>query len=314
MSNQMTVAFCRTLSDPEKIEELGFASDITEASYIDNGTTRNLKMNSAGSGFFEITDDQLKWNISDYGLILKIHLKLGSPSSIFGPKGIANSGSKVGLAVMISSLSSNRQECLPVTEVRNKTSALESTFTVTVEPGLFLRDFSLRTILYLMDPGPPEIGFASEKGTILGVLDKKQLNAPFADLQFPVDKVDEQKGPLWWVECHWTDATEDLFIEENVCIRLNRLNKYYDLVDVENKNFSKPLLSEIVSAAVQMILNRAMQNEGEWKKIITEPNLPDGTVAAVLRNMYDTFQWDFSSEEKLARSIREFVYAEVEKW
>ncbi len=314
MSNQIAVAFYRTLSDPEKIKELGFTLNILGASYNDQGTTCNLKVSASDSGLVEVTDEQMKWNIADCGLILNIHIDLKSPSSIYGPRGIASSGSKVGLALTVSSLSSNRQECISVTEIEKQDSSTSLNHTVSICPGLYLRDFNLQAVLYLISSSSDEVGFASIPGTVLGTLDKKYINAPFTDLPFPIYKVDEPNGPLWWTECRWTDASEDLFTEENVCIRINRLNKYYDMVNIDNKNFSKPLISEIISAAVQLMLDRAMQNEGEWNKIITEPNLPEGTVAAVLRNMYDTFQWDFSSEEKLARSIREFIYTEVEKW
>jgi len=310
----MTLSLYRTFTTFDNPEQLEFSLSAKSASYTDSGSEHGLMIVQPDPGSFKITDNQMKWSIAEYGLNLSLHLEMKNLAALFGIHGIASSNSSLGLAFIIESPSSNRQECHVITTINKNSGQICLDKTINLAPHLFFRDFTVQTIIYLVSSNDEEIGFASEPGTILGLLNTENINAPFTDLPFPIYKVSEEKATLWWVECRWNDATVDLFTEDNVCIRLNTANKYYELLNTDNKQYSKPLLSEIVSSATHLIIHRAMQNEDEWKRITTDSNLPEGSIAAVLRNMYDTFQWDFSSEEKLAKSIREYIYREVNKW
>jgi len=313
MSTQIkTAVFFRTLENTEIWKDVGFSMSDLQFSYEKEGEKIELAAEKDGNGI-TVNDERGSWNISEDGLLLSRSLTVLFPGKLFGDSGIAKPGFVLGIAAVISSISSNRTEVFECAEIRNDIKKVDLNISINLGRGKFRGNITVRTVLFLKEirEGVPE--YASSPGTILGTIETIFVDMSDKRYLFPVLEVDKPDEPLWWVECKWVDATEDLFTSENVCIILNRGNKSYKYIDMEGDSLNTAFLADVISSAIQLIIENAMKNASEWNKIETEHNLINGTISYMLRYIITTLGWDFSSPEGLAKSIRLYVYPNVVK-
>jgi len=307
-----TAVFFRTLDNTDVWKEVGFSLGEPVVSYEKEGMIMGLTAERDSSGV-TVKDKDGVWNISEDGLLLIRALTVLSPGKLFGNDGIAKPNFVLGIAAIVSSVYSNRMEVFDCAEINNNTQGVNQILSIALDRKKYRGSVTIKTILYLKEKNKEIPGYASSQGTLLGVIDTIDIDMSDKRYLFPVLEIDDPEEPLWWVECKWTDAAEDLFTSENVCIILNRGNKSYKFIDVDGEFLVPAFLADVISSAIQMIVEKAMKNVAEWNKIETESNLINGTVAYMLRYIITTLGWDFSSSEELARSIRTYVYPIVVK-
>jgi len=305
MTVKQQISLFRTIESIDLVMETGYSESAIEASFFSGNTEIQLDVEAEGNAVI-ISDSNLDWDLSKHGLALRKTISLKNVGLFFGENGVAQDGAVLGIAAIVSSLTSNRTEVFRIVEFDSKSHPIKKECEIILPKGIFRGHLYLRTALYLVRSTNKKTGYACSSGTIIGTLGKTTIETTDR-LLFPIVEVDEPKEPIWWVRCNWTDATEDIFEESNVCIFLNRGHKNFNLIDTDSEKKCTPYLADIVCTAIQMMIEKAMHNTEEWKKIQTIPNHLEGSVAYVL-NYIISLGWDFSTPELLAKSIRNYVY------
>lgn len=307
------MSFFKKLEDTDLAERIGYTCDDYVASYNHCNNQYPLDVMTDELHSLKITDSELSWNISDHGLILKRVVRLTNPQLLFGDGGIVEDDAELGLAIVCVSPTSNLLETHSICRFKCDDRPIEQCHEVNLPSGIYRGNAKLRTVLYLAN-NPSCSSDAQRPGTILGQLDQVDLTL-FDDRRlFPVLEVDNSSDPsLWWVVCNWGDIGDDPFTSEFVAICINRHSDQYDQITKRdgNKAYNPAYLAEVISSAMQTIVEKIKESPVEWSRIISGASFPEGTIADVVQYMYTTFNWDLSSPESVAKSIRSYVYSEV---
>lgn len=252
-----------------------------------------------------INDDSGLFDMLQHDLAIKREVVIQFPSYLFGPSGVAASNAEIGVAVMWTSKPSNQRGIFIGDSFRLGT--VERTFTVNgVFPKGTIRDrFQLTTALYLKHPGTPahnEKHLARVPGFLLGNLGDTTIHLKGSGSIFPIFTYKED-GPLWRVECNWSDPRSDAFDDENVRIILNESHPDYRFVGSGDTGKLTPLMKEIIATALHIIIKRT-KDEVPLEDIMDQTNVEEGSVCLAVRYFIETFNLDVSTDENLAYSLR----------
>ncbi|GIP42370.1 hypothetical protein J45TS6_08290 [Paenibacillus sp. J45TS6] len=257
---------------------------------------------------YQIIDQRGQWDPERHALYLEKKYFINNPHFLFGENGVASKDAEIGLAVMWSSKTSNQRGINHIGSFRNSSDEVELSLETEFKAGSLRGSIHLETILYLKDPGKlteKEKHLADTSGVILGRLDSDIIIIDGNGSIFPIVEVEHKSRPLWWVECDWADPMADAFDEENVRICINKKHKNYKVLKLANENIGQsPLLIEIISTAVQIIIQKVRESES-WTEIKNGVNFDSGSIAQAVHYFLNTFEWDVNSPEDLAISIRQ---------
>lgn len=264
----------------------------------------------AGSINHKLVDQTGSWDPDSDNLIVRRSLFFQNYGCLFGPGGIACRNSTIGIAVVWTSADSKQRGAIPIGELQNddasKTINLEQCFTDAILRGMV--EFS--TVLYIKRAGTPDSDegyLANTYGMLLGEIDKYQIQLDGSGSVFPIYEVNEPDQPLWYVRCDWTDPTYDLF-SQTVAIYLNKAHKNFKYIDRgSTRTFDPQLLKEIIASALSTIIIKLKGEEGYWQSTIQGVNIQQGSVSEAVNYFVNTLEWDVSSPEVMAISIRKFL-------
>lgn len=167
-------------------------------------------------------------------------------------------------------------------------------------------DFS--TVLYIAEAGIPEMDemhLANTNGYVLGELENYVVKLDGNGSTFPVFEVSEPGQPLWYVKCDWIDPTADSF-SDCVSINLNTAHKNYRYINRNEKVFNPQLLSEIMTSAIAIIVEKVRLQPAFWDQIMGNDSLEQGSVGQALYYFMETLEWDLSTPESVSLSVRKF--------
>lgn len=304
----VAIPFYRTLT--KQLEnQLAFLGDDYQFSYRDNANIeRNLEITSVDTtndNQLIIQDEECNWDADHHNLVVQRTALINNPAFLFGENGIAEKGAKIGIALSWQSKTSNQRG---ITEIADLTGDVPPPFKFTFRhefyPGQLRGTVSFEIILYLKKSYSNKSGFAENSGTVLGVLDTHSLSLDGNGSIFPIVEVNEKAEPLWWVVCDWTDALSDAFIEDNVRIVLNKGHKHADMLTLKKGIKNSPLLMDIISSSIQIIIQKAKESD-DWEYIKNGQDVEQGSIAQAIHYFINTFDWDISSPDKMARTLRE---------
>lgn len=256
---------------------------------------------------YNLVDERGEWDPIHFSakITRQIHIKV--PSVFFGTGGIAVHDAKVGVAVMMYSLSSNRRNAQPIAIFSAVDKEIKGSFSFVMEKGFYREKISLRTVMFINTAGIPcedEKVFANLPGTLLGTIDEIAVYLDGTGSLFPVKKESDPAKPLWRVECDWADPYNDLFDEENVCVIFNQAHPNYGLLKIENGMNGSPFLADVIASALQIIITKTIESVGSVEALEnTEYALP-GSILDAVHYFISTFGWNTQSPEKLAETIR----------
>ncbi|MDG0032707.1 hypothetical protein MMB68_24470 [Priestia sp. Y58] len=304
------ISFYQTLT-PNLQNRIGFEGGNYEFSYK-NGeglfklSTDPLDSQENKDNHLYLQDLDSKWDADNCCLIVERSGVINNPSFLFGPNGVASINSKIGIALTWFSKSSNQRGVVPIAElVHDLNNFIEFDLYHAFNPGQLKGTVTIELALYLKENKENNFpNLAKYEGTILGILDSYTVVIDGNGSMFPILEVNEPSQPLWWVSCDWSDPLSDAFSEENVCINLNTSHRFAKFLNAENGIGSSPMLIEIISSAVQIIIQKA-QESGVWDNIESGSGVEPGSIGQAIYYFIQTFNWDVSSPERLARSIRE---------
>jgi hypothetical protein len=298
-----SILFHNVLSE-NTFDKIGFTSQPFFASYL-NEEYEEVKMSvellEGQENTYEIVDPKVHWDPERHDLNLQQDIEIQNPSFLFGEDGIVEAGAKLGIAFRWFSKDSAQRRVTPIGEIiPDKYSPLEFNIDVSIPRGTFRGRVTFEVILYLLEAG--EYGRVVP-GTVLGILESTQLLFDGESSLFPIVEVTDSSKPLWWVTCDFDDPLYDQFSEENVSIVLNTGHKLSRNLKIEKGISSSPLLVEIIASGLQIILDK-VKGMGEWEQILNGES-EHGSIGEAIFYFVNTFGWDTTSPEKLARSIRE---------
>lgn len=259
------------------------------------------------SSIYCIKDESGAWDQdkSDFGFRRKYYL--GTFQCLFGPYGVVCTDATIGMAIVWKSSDSKQRGVVPV----GKFTYNDRVFDVSVEKSFgkaqLRGQVDLTTVLYIAEAGnqnEDEHHLANTVGYILGELETFSLRLDGNGSTFPVFEVAEPGQPLWYVKCDWIDPTIDSF-SECVSINLNTSHKNYKYIDRTQSTFNGQLLTEIMAAAISIIVEK-LRPSAYWDQIISNDTLEEGSVGQAVYYFTETLGWDLSSPEAVSLSARKF--------
>ncbi len=309
------ISFYNKLEDTNLLKKINFSASPYSASYIfkEHKAQLNLERDDYVFEKFKVIDEKALWDISKDGLFLKRKIQVEKPWLLFNESGIANSEMMLGIATVCTSTESDRLEAFKICEFDSQSAEVDTHIELELSPGKYRGSVSIETILYLVENNEEQSRFPEQSGTILGTLDKYDMVFSDDRLLFPVHEESKPENPLWWAACNWYDIEEDAFVSENIAIIFNNshpMYRYIEYVD-GNRDFNIGYLAEIMSSAIHTIIEKVKESEEAWDKIMSNATFREGTIAYMIHYMMHTFEWDFSSPELTAKSIREYVYSRM---
>lgn len=249
---------------------------------------------------FKLTDQKVSWDPDIHDLQLQKKIDIVNPQFLFGEKGLVATNGTVGIAFEWYSRDSSLRQVNKTVEIRSDyISPLSIQINVSIPKGMLRGKVTFDIVLYLIED---EKNKYSVPGTVLGNLEDFDIVFDGDSSSFPIVEVNEPSKPLWWVNCDFTDPLYDRFTTDNASIVLNRGHKLARQLKIEKGLGSSPLLLEILASGLQLIIEKA-QLSGDWALIMKDQSDP-GSIGQAIYYFINTFSWDISSPERLARSIR----------
>ncbi len=309
---QNTISLYRYL-DEKLLNKIGYEVEPVIFSHTSEEEERLFFLEEDGEERLDVylmNDKEGIWDPGIHDLTVRQWCSIEMPRFLFGSSGIATEDSCIGIAVSWYSRTSALRGIKPLSSFKsNVLGPKEFDLEVTFKKGQLRGAVVIETILYLKKSGQQtESGFATETGTVLGILDRKVLFFDGEGSEFPIVEIEDPAKPLWWVECNWTDPLTDLFDTDNVRIYLNQKHRYSKEINFRKGIGQTPLLIEILASAFQIIISELSQGT-EWTDIKLGQNFEKGSIGEAIYYFLSTFDWDTSSPEKLAKTIREGLYS-----
>lgn len=308
---KITIPFFPTLND-SLIKDCGYQAKEFDFSFVSGGVKKQLSLkpitvaSEHETPTFNLVDENGEWDSTLFSAKLVRKITITTPEILFGENGIAAHNASIGIAVLLSSLSSNHRYAIPVSSFSANSKKSEYYFSLDLPKQFFRDKISLRTILYLVDAGSPsdaEKMLASLPGTVLGTLDEIDVYIDGTGSLFPVKKESDPTKPLWRVDCDWSDPFNDLFNEDNVCVIFNQAHPNYGLLKIESGMNGSPFLVDVIASALQIIITKAVESAGGIDALTKVSSVP-GSIADAVNYFLKTFGWNANSPEKLAETIR----------
>lgn len=295
--------------DKKLFDKIGFFSNEYEFSYISDGDIQVLETNSNyalyNNDSIQVSDPHNQWHSDGYDLHVKRGCRVENPDFLFGSNGIADTDSVLGIATIWTSKSSNQRGVFEVGQLRYRQSNKTHMGKFSFSKGQIRGVLNLETVIYLKKPGfKKTLPYATAPGTILGTLDMTTIILDGNGSVFPIIEVDEPSQPLWYVTCTWSDPLSDSFSEENVRLCINKAHPSYELLKLNEGIKDSYFFIEILASAMQTIILKAMTNT-EWDQIVRGESLEEGSVGEAINYFINNFNWDTTSPERLALSIRQ---------
>jgi hypothetical protein len=310
-----SISFFKKLEDTNLLSRIGYSAGMYSASYTKGKSDLklDLKKDPDRENTFSVKDKNLEWDISSDGVKFCRTVKMKFPKILFGKEGIADTDSVLGLAVICTSSVSDRLEAFRICTFDSSVSEIEHTVQVNLSPGKYRGNAVMKTVVYLAEGGKTDSDFPKQSGTILGELDVTSFVLSDSETLFPVYEVFSEEPLPWWTVCEWTDIEEDPFTYEFVAVIINQSSKMYKQLSSKdgNKDYNPGYVAEVMSSAIQTIIEKIRQSPSQWEKIMSNATFPEGTIANMIQYMRTTLEFDFSSPERTAKSIRAYVYSRM---
>ena len=272
----------------------------------------SISATSSKAEYIKLADPVNNWHPEEHNLIIETSCIINSPFFLFGPNGLAAAdGGTIGVAVIWTDVDASIRGSQIIGEFKKSDGGpIELPVRLEFPPKKLRGTLVLNTVLYLKEVGNPtedEGMQVSVIGSILGNLgENTKIIIDGNGSIFPVMETNKPGEPLWWVECNWTDPTEDTFTQENFCLFLNNGHKDYDSLNIKDGIAKSPMLVDIVSSAIQILVTEVLSNEASKYNTINGIDLTPNSISSVVNYYIKNFDWELESKKpsKIAKLIR----------
>lgn len=298
--------------------KIGYEEEPYRFSYVSEGEIKEISLSQTqeddlnGNHIF-LQDEEGVWDPDNNNLIIEKKFYINNPSFLFTENGIVAPDAILGVALKWFSKSSNQRGTVKIGSITRDqhgpfTADLKQVFNKNQLNG----EVTLETILYLEKaPKFQAAWYSSQSGTILGTLDTQVIILDGTGSTFPILEVSAPGMPLWFVTFNTTDFLTDPFTEEYVAINVNSAHKNFKYINSKKGDFNAPMLVEILSSALQVIVQKTLDSP-QRLNITNGLNLEEGSIGQAVYYFLETFNWDTSSPEKLAETIRKDLESRIE--
>ncbi|RYL92396.1 hypothetical protein [Sporolactobacillus sp. THM19-2] len=298
------VILYHNILDDKLFNKIGYSSQPLNVSYRD-GQHEIVELSAekmeGQEKTYQLTDPKVNWDPDIHDLLIQKRIEIANPQFLFGKNALVAEDGIIGIAFGWYSRDSSLREVFKSGEITcSEDRPYTTEINIQIPSGKLRGKVTFEIFLYLIDN---ERNRYSIPGTVLGILEDFDVIFDGDSSSFPIVEVNEPSKPLWWVNCDFTDPLYDQFEQNNASIVLNRGHRLARKLKIEKGLGSSPLLLEILASGLQLIVEKA-QLSGDWDQIVNGQSEP-GSIGQAIYYFINTFGWDISSPERLARSIRE---------
>jgi len=214
----------------------------------------SIKVNSKDQ-VIDFKDENNRWFYKRNDLIIlkKIAFKT---KFFFGDKGVTPHGSTLGVAISWKSRHSKRRGVVQVGYFDDNSNEFLSEGRLYFEEKDIRNKLDIEVIIYLKKfsgiISKKDSFFATEEGTILGVLESKTINFVGQGSLFPISVSQIKDDPLW--KLHIKGFDYDKPVEDNVTLVINQNHKKFHLFDNSEKYNSDFVEEVMINVVYQLLL------------------------------------------------------------
>jgi len=305
--------------DTRLLNRICVTSDDFKMSYHTDNETRELDVKQIESSsrfhYFKIEDPNCEWNPDEHKINYSRKYTINNPSILFGENGIAPSNSLLGLVLIWTSKASSMRGTQIIGKFSSQSKGpLEFDLKGSFNKGILKGDVQLTTSLYLAEAGArlkSEMHLINKQGTLLGEIENQIMIVDGVGSIFPVVEVYEPNEPLWWVYFDVYDISSDPFNDDNIRIEINKGHKDYEALMSKKGLEENEFLTDIIASAIQLIIQKALSDTDFKEDIINDENLEPDSIGKVISYFINSLEFDISSPELMAKSIRSFMMKQV---
>ncbi|QRY35698.1 hypothetical protein [Bacillus sp. PDNC022] len=259
-----------------------------------------------------LSNEDDSWDYVEKGFGLSGNLKLGCPSSLFGPTQLVNSDAELGIAMQWLSKQSSQRGVIPVGTITSTTlNGLIIPIDYYFPNDKLFGEVYISIVIYLKKASRNGMhGQSQLPGTILGKLVEWAIILDGSGSTFPIVLVNEPDKPLWYVDFNYTEPLVEPFDKEYIAIYLNKAHVAFPSIQNPKTKLDQALYVEFLASALQLILQNLMECP-DWYDIQDGRNCEEGSIGQVMHYFKTTLNWDFDTPEKLAMSLRKDLETRV---
>ncbi len=299
----------------ELIKKIDYSANRFEFSYTDDNEVFPIDLddvNGTESSFIAcLRDPRCIWYPETNNLIIRKKCTINNPAVLFGPNGIAPRDAVIGVAIIWISSKSDQRGVVACSCFGAKSSKVEISAECQFEKSCVKGSIQLQLVLYLKESGNPtcdERHLNNATGVTYGIIEQCEVFTDGNGSVFPISTVYKEGKPLWWVYYdESTDPMNDSFADENIGIMLNKAHPLFESLKIDSPLKESPLLLEVLSSAMVIIVNSIRDSLGtEWKSIIASQDFSHGSLAEAMYHFIYKLQWNFDSQAELSKSIHSY--------
>lgn len=299
----------------ELIKKIGYSGNRFEFSYTDDNEDFPIGLddiNGTESSFVAcLRDPRCIWYPETSNLIIRKKCTISNPAILFGSSGIAPRDAVIGVAIIWISSKSDQRGVVACGCFDAESSKVEISAECRFDKSCIKGSIQLQLILYLKESGNPtyeERHLNNATGVTYGTIEQCEIFTDGNGSVFPISTVYKESKPLWWVYYDESaDPMIDSFDDENVGIVLNKAHPLFETLKVDSSLKESPLLLEVLSSAMVIIMNSIRDSLGtEWKSIIASQDFSHGSLAEAMYHFVYKLQWNFDTQAELSKSIHSY--------
>lgn len=282
-----------TILTEELYDKIGFQEQPTSGLYYTDGEENivNLVAFDENSSAYKIDDPKVTWDPLLHSITLNKYIEFSQPKFLFGNNGLVDENEIIGVGLKWFSKEASIINVRELDTFTNEYSEVIINFSEQIDAGKLRGNLVLDIFL-----------FDYKTGRTLGSVYTQTIILDGQASLFPIQEVYYKEEPLWWVNLDYNDPLIDTFDVDNVAIVLNMAHKNSKLLKLEKGIGSSPLLLEIIASGLSIIILDIM-NSSDWNTIMNNES-DEGSIGDVIYYFINTFDWDISSPNTLAKSIR----------
>ena len=277
-----------------------------------------------GKKTIKLSDPLEIWKVESDGLSLEKTVRIAYPDLLKGSKGVACKEAELGLCIVWTNHTLTQTGIIMPTSVDKSQNGEKYTFEYRFDKGKLSGDLELVTVMYIKKHAenvqPDEISLINEEGVTVGELETVFLDFSMIYMEFPIEEVNSNKDPLWWVDIgEWENPLEtDLFTRESFCLYLNT---HYPAcpkpsLSIENKAIKNFDLLVDILAQTYLLLFLHLTEE-QRQATIHDRGLSPNSICSVLHQFIESCQQELHLEiidkspqkvlKNLQKNVREIL-------
>ena len=294
--------------DQDQIDEIEPKIDMSY-SYMCNGVKIEIPYTN-DQGKFASFDSQSNFDSDENDLHGIISISLKNIEKLYGPEGIAPSGSSLSIALEYFSQKARYRKVIQSNKSLLPGQAFRHNFEFIVPKEMGLNELKFSILIFLEKSAkkllPTEAFLNNTQGFILGSLSNFTLYLEGEGSLFPIYTIASKDKKLWSIEINYEDPTVEQ-LTESVKLKINSTHKDYSLLNPADKKYCDRLINEIMSSAITILITQ-LKEDGFLDHL--EDNYADGSILQFAVYMKDVLNIDFSNIINTSSSLREYLDGE----